>query len=359
MADVLGGRYRLGRMIGAGGMATVHEAEDTALGRKVAIKVLQPQYAADSAFVARFDREARAIAALNHPGIVQVYDVGNDGSTPYIVEEFVEGEPLKAMLRDGPLSADRIIDIGVQIAKALDYAHHAGIVHRDVKPQNILVSPRGQAKLVDFGIAATAGVGGNTEAGSVFGTAHYLAPEQAQGQPSSPATDVYALGVVLYEMATGHPPFDGQTAVEIANKHVSIAPEPPSLDNPSIPPRLEHAILHALNKDPARRPQSGAELARELLQADELLERPTMQVPRPAVAPQRPSAQRRLDSMAASPRVAPQRVSARPSAVRHYTEVEQLGEASWWPIIVLAVLACVLILGLVPVWSAVLFGLGA
>ena len=339
MPDVLGGRYRLGRLIGAGGMATVHEAEDTALGRRVAIKVLQPQYAADTAFVARFDREARAIAALNHPGIVQIYDVGNEAGTPYIVEEFVDGQPLKELLRGGPLPTDRIIDVGVQVAKALDYAHHAGVIHRDVKPQNILVSPRGQAKLVDFGIAATPGAHGSTDTGSVFGTAHYLAPEQAQGEPTSRATDVYALGVVLYEMATGHPPFEGHTALEIANKHVSEAPEPPSLRNSTIPTRLEQAVLKALSKDPSRRQASGAELARELLQADEMLERPTMQMER--AAPARPTT----------------RPAARPTTQRRYAGAEPVGEGNWWPIIVLAVLACVLVLGLIPVWSAVLFGL--
>jgi eukaryotic-like serine/threonine-protein kinase len=338
LPDVLGGRYRLARLIGAGGMATVHEAEDTALGRRVAIKVLQPQYAADSAFVARFDREARAIAALNHPGIVQVYDVGNDGGTAYIVEEFVDGHPLKELLRGGPLPTDRIIDVGVQVAKALDYAHQAGVVHRDVKPQNILVSPRGQAKLVDFGIAATPGSLGSTDSGSLFGTAHYLAPEQAQGQPTSRATDVYSLGVVLYEMATGRPPFEGQTALEIANKHVSEAPEPPSLANSTVPPRLEQAILRALSKEPSRRQSTGAELARELLQADELLDRPTMQIER-----------------AAPTRTAPH--AARPQVQRRYAVAEPVGEGNWWPIIVLAVLAGVLVLGLMPVWSAVLFGL--
>jgi serine/threonine-protein kinase len=335
LADVLGGRYRLGRLIGAGGMATVHEAEDTALGRTVAVKVLQPQFSADAAFVARFDREARAIAALNHPGIVQVYDVGNDAGTAYIVEEFVSGQPLKELIQGGPLPADRIIDIGVQVAKALDYAHQAGVVHRDVKPHNILVSPQGEAKLVDFGIALTAGVQSVTDAGSVFGTAHYLAPEQARGEPATPATDVYALGVVLYEMATGRLPFDGQTAVEIANKHLSSAPEPPSLSNPTIHPRLEHAILHAMGKEPDKRPRSGAELARELLQADELLDRPTVQVHR----------------------TPPQRPQARVPVQRRYAVVEQTTEGSWLPIIVLAVLACVLVLGLIPVWSAVLFGL--
>jgi serine/threonine-protein kinase len=319
-------------------MAVVHEAEDTALGRQVAIKVLQPQFAADTAFVARFDREARAIAALNHPGIVQVYDVGNDGGSPYIVEELVDGQPLKELIRNSPLPVDRIIDIGVQVAKALDYAHQAGVVHRDVKPQNILVSPRGAAKLVDFGIAATANVPGVTDAGSVFGTAHYLAPEQAQGEPTTQATDVYALGVVLYEMATGRPPFDGQNAIEIANKHVSAAPEPPSSSNPTIPPRLEQAILHALAKEPAQRPRSGAELARELLQADEMLDRPTVQV---QAAP-------------AEPRLQP-----RPAAQRRYAVVEQTTEGIWWPIVVLAVVASVLVLGLVPVWSAVLAGLRA
>jgi serine/threonine-protein kinase len=319
-------------------MATVHEAEDTALGRRVAIKVLQPQFAADSGFVARFDREARAIAALNHPGIVQVYDVGNEDGRPYIVEEFVDGQPLKDLIRNTPLPVDRIIDIGVQVAKALDYAHQAGVVHRDVKPQNILVSPRGAAKLVDFGIAATAGVQGMTDTGSVFGTAHYLAPEQARGEPTTPASDVYALGVVLYEMSTGRPPFDGQSAVEIANKHVSAAPEPPSISNPTIPPRLEQAILRALGKDPMRRPRTGTELARELLQADELLDRPTAQVQRSQ---------------------APTRARTRLAVERRYAVAEPTSEGVWWPIIVLALLACVLVLGLIPVWSAVLAGLRA
>lgn len=330
-------------------MATVHEAEDTALGRRVAIKVLQPQFAVDRAVVSRFEREARAIAALNHPGIVQVYDVGRDGETPYIVEEFIEGTSLKDLIRSGPLPPDRIIDIGVQVAKALDYAHQAGVIHRDIKPHNILVSPRGEVKVVDFGIAMTESMKGITDTGSVFGTAHYLAPEQARGEPATPATDLYALGVVLYEMATGEPPFTGQNAVEIATKHVTAAPEPPSMRNPALLAGLEQAILHALAKDPAQRPQSGAELARELLQAGELLDRPTLPLQRFSTSP-RPQAGPVL-----RPRPA---VQPRPPLRPRYAAAELAPQASWWPIIALAVLAALLIVGLIPVWSAVLFGFG-
>jgi serine/threonine-protein kinase len=324
-------------------MATVYEADDTELNRRVAIKVLHPQLAADSAFLARFKREKQAQGPLKHPGIVQLYDVGDDGGRPYIVEELVDGQSLKDVIRNTPLPLDRIIDIGVQMAKALDYAHQAGVIHRDVKPQNILVSPNGEAKLVDFGIAVSAGVQGATDTGAVFGTAHYLAPEQAQGEPATPATDLYSLGVVLYEMATGQPPFDGQTAIEIANKHISAAPEPPSITNPTIPPRLEAAILRTLSKDPAKRPRSAGELARELLQADDLLDRTTVQMQR----------------MPAAPRTGATRAQPRQPVQRRYTVLERTSEGDWWPIIVLAVLASVLVLGLIPVWSAVLSGLRA
>src|SRR5947208_444214 len=235
-------------------MATVHEGEDTILGRRVAVKLLHPQYVGDQSFVARFEREARSVANLVHPGIVNVYDVGRDGDRCYIVMEFVDGRSVKEMLASGPIGVDRTIDIGVQVAKALDYAHRAGVVHRDVKPHNIIVSPEGAAKLVDFGIATVRGEASVTESGSVLGTVHYVAPEQARGQPATPATDIYSLGCVLYEMATGRVPFEGETPLDIATKHVSSEPLPPSRVNPRVPPALERAILHAMAKDPARRP---------------------------------------------------------------------------------------------------------
>ncbi|MBM2811795.1 MAG: serine/threonine protein kinase with sensor(s) [Chloroflexi bacterium] len=325
--DLLGGRYRLGPLIGSGGMAGVYEAEDTLLGRKVAVKLLLPQYAADDGFVERFEYEARATAGLTHPGIVGVYDVGEDAGRHFIVMELVEGRPLKEIIRGGPLSADRTVDVGVQVAKALEYAHQRGIVHRDVKPQNILVSADGGARLVDFGIAKASGAASNTNVGTVLGTVHYIAPEQARGEPAIPATDIYSLGAVLYEVATGRLPFTGDSALEIATKHVSAAPVPPSQVNPLVPIMLERAILHALEKDPARRPASGGDLARELLTYAPIEDEATRVVP---------TVGSRLGRAPAA--------HGKPARVKSNT----------WPLAMLALLAIGLIVGLFPLWVAVL-----
>src|SRR5581483_5710903 len=288
LSEMLAQRYRLGRQIGSGGMATVYEGEDTHLSRRVAIKVMHPQYVADDAFVTRFRREALAVAQLKHPGIVDVYDVDHDDARYFIVMEFVEGQSIKELVRDGPLTPERTVDIGIQVGKALESAHLAGVVHRDVKSHNILVSPEGAAKLVDFGIAVAKGSSSVTEAGTILGTVHYIAPEQAQGEPAVPASDLYSLGVVLYEMATGRLPFEGDNPIEIATKHVSEAPRPPSTINPSVPQGLDRAILHALEKKPEDRPADAGQLVRELLATpDDLLQQPTRVVRAPiaAVAP--------------------------------------------------------------------------
>ena len=316
-------------------MASVHEGEDTLLGRRVAVKLLHPQYVGDESFVARFEREARSVANLVHPGIVNVYDVGRDGDRCYIVMEYVEGRSVKEMLAGGPLGVDRTIDIGVQVARALDYAHHSGVVHRDVKPHNVIVSPQGGAKLVDFGIATVKGSSSVTESGAVLGTVHYVAPEQARGQPATPATDIYSLGCVLYEMATGRLPFDGDTPLDIATKHVSTEPLPPTRMNPQVSPTLERAILHAMAKDPARRPQTAGALARELLAFDEVGEQTTSYVPR---QPAETTTVRRPPE----------------PVVPLWESVGYRERSDGWPLFVLALLALVLVAGLFPLWATVL-----
>ncbi len=289
--QLLAGRYRLHRRIGSGGMASVHEGEDTILGRRVAVKLLHPQYVGDQSFVTRFEREARSVANLVHPGIVNVYDVGRDGDRCYIVMEFVDGRSVKEMLASGPVGVDRTIDIGVQVAKALDYAHRAGVVHRDVKPHNIIVTPEGAAKLVDFGIA--------------------------------------------YEAATGRLPFEGETPLEIATKHVSSEPVPPSRVNPQVPPALERTILHAMAKDPAHRPASAGEMARELLAWDDFGGQTTRFVPTQSAS-------------APTPRAAPEPV------VPLWQSVPYRERSDAWPLFVLALLAIVLVAGLFPLWATVL-----
>jgi serine/threonine-protein kinase len=247
------GRYRIIRRIGSGGMADVYEAEDTQLGRRIALKVLQPRFAQEPASVERFRREASSAAALQHPNIVGIFDRGEFDGTPYIAMEHVEGRTLKEIVAEqGPLPPERAIDLAEQVLRAAGYAHRRGVVHRDLKPHNVLVDAEGRARVADFGIAL-AGPSDMTETGSIVGTAQYLSPEQAQGQAVTPRSDLYSVGVLLYELLTGHVPFDGDSPVAVALKQVSEAPVPPSQRNPTIPPALEAVVLRALEKDPLRR----------------------------------------------------------------------------------------------------------
>ena len=250
---VFNNRYQLTERIGIGGMAEVYRAQDRVLGRLVAVKVMLPQYASDPEFTQRFRQEAAAAANLQSPYIVNVYDWGQNEGIHYMVMEYVRGSDLKtAITQRGAINQRKVAEIGAQVCKALSVAHNQDIIHRDIKPQNIMVQPDGNVKVMDFGIARAKN-SMKQQTSAVLGTAHYISPEQAQGKELTPASDIYSLGVVLYEAATGKLPFDGPDSVSVAMKQVSDAPVPPREVNPDLDPNLEAIILRALEKDPAAR----------------------------------------------------------------------------------------------------------
>jgi eukaryotic-like serine/threonine-protein kinase len=276
VGEVIADRYELEEAVDHGGMSSVYRGHDRLLERTVALKVLHAHFGDDAEYVERFRREARAVAQLSHPNIVTVIDRGSSDGHQFIVFEYVEGENLKQLVeRSGPLSVDRTIELGVQIADALAFAHAHDLVHRDVKPQNVLIDAAGDAKVTDFGIARSLDVErGVTQTGTVLGTSNYLSPEQAAGKPVTPATDIYSLGVVLYELLTGEVPFRGDNLVVVAMKHVTE--HPPSLldQRRDVPPRLARAVERALEKDPARRFASMDAFANELRRCRDELDGP-------------------------------------------------------------------------------------
>ncbi len=258
------GRYRIERKLGSGGMAEVYLAEDEELGRKVALKILNERHARDEQFVERFKREARNAASLSHPHIVRIYDRGQFDETYYIAMEYLDGPTLKELLvRKGPTPPLTAIKFAREILSALAEAHRHDIVHRDIKPHNVIVSPDWNVKVTDFGIARS-GASQMTEAGSIVGTAQYLSPEQARGKPVDQRSDLYSVGIVLYEMLTGTVPFTGDAAVEIAMKHLSNIPEPPSTRREGISPDLDAVVMRALAKDPEQRYASADEMDADL-----------------------------------------------------------------------------------------------
>jgi len=268
---ILSGRYEVGERLGSGGMSSVHKAVDMTLERTVAIKILAEHLSDDERFVARFRREALAVAKLIHPNIVQVYDTGIDDGRRYIVMEYAEGRSGAQILqRHGPLDAETTVEIGIHACSGLDYAHRRGIIHRDVKPGNLMISggPVGggemTVKLTDFGIARAVEQTRITQVGSVIGTAAYLSPEQVRGEEATPATDVYALGVVLYQFLTGRLPYEGSSLAELAVRQQNEKPLPPSTYDDEVPETVGAAVLRALEGDPSRRYASADELANGL-----------------------------------------------------------------------------------------------
>jgi serine/threonine-protein kinase len=269
---LLSNRYELGETLGYGGMSEVHKGKDVRLGRDVAVKVLRADLARDPTFQERFRREAQNAAALNHPAIVAVYDTGETrtdyGPLPYIVMEFVEGRTLRDIVKsEGPLPPKRAMEVMADVCAALDFSHRHGIVHRDVKPANIMITRTGAVKVMDFGIARAVsdGQAAVTQTAAVIGTAQYLSPEQARGEAVDARSDVYAAGCVLFELLTGEPPFTGDSPVAVAYQHVREDPKPPSALNPRVPPSLDAIVLKAMSKGPANRYQSSAEMRGDLV----------------------------------------------------------------------------------------------
>ena len=261
----IGARYELLEHIGGGGMAIVYKAHDVLLNRKVAVKILREQYVNDEDFIRRFRREAQSAASLSHPNVVSIYDVGQEDDVHYIVMEYVAGSNLNEEIRRrAPFQVDEALRIAVQICDALDHAHQNQIIHRDIKPHNILIGRNGRVKVTDFGIARAASSADITQTGSVIGSVHYLSPEHAKGIKQGEKSDIYSLGIVLYQMLTNQLPFSGDSPISVALKHLQEQVESPRLYNPHIPPDVEAIILKTLQKNPEERYNSAKELQQDL-----------------------------------------------------------------------------------------------
>jgi serine/threonine protein kinase len=328
---VLNSRYRLLELIGSGGMAVVYKCEDVLLGRQVAVKLLRESFAGDPSFLARFQREARAAAQLDHPNIVTIYDVGQDGERHYIVMEFVDGRDLKSLIReDGRVGVDQVLLIASQIASGVAHAHDAGVVHCDIKPQNVLVTWDWRAMVTDFGIARALSESGLTEAETVWGSPMYFSPEQASGTATSPASDVYSIGVVVYEMLTGSPPFRADSAPALALKHINEDAPRFSDRGVFVPPQLEWIIRKMMAKEPALRYRTAGQVAHVL---DEYRKRSEQSTGwQPASAPK---------AIASSGRV------RRDKETPLDAESASVSDRVTWT---LAVLAFVAVVGLMPLW---------
>jgi len=328
----LNDRYRLVACIGSGGMAMVYEGLDMLLERRVAVKVLRNRFAGDPEFMERFQREARAAANLDHPNIVTVFDVGRDGDRHYIVMEYVEGQDLKSLIRQRDrLDVGQAVDIATQVARGVGHAHQAGFIHRDIKPQNVLITQDGSAKVVDFGIARALSESGLTDSDTVWGSPIYFAPEQAAGDRPTPASDVYSIGIVMYEMLAGSPPFRADNPTALAMKHLREEPPPLSARNPQVPPRLEWIVRKVLSKEPAARYRTAEQLAHVLEDYRLQVEQPTGWQPAVTAVPPRDEA---VEGSSAS------------EPVPVHQGALSVDGLTW----VLTVIAFVAVVGLIPLW---------
>ena len=341
---ILNKRYRLLAEIGAGEMAVVFKGEDTWRGVPVMVKVLRQTYVEDEAFLARLQSQAQAVAGLAHPRIVATYELGQEGDYHYLVMEFVEGPTLKELILEGaPFSIGQALDIAIQICTAVGYAHRVGIVHGDIKPQNVFVSDDGQVKVADFGIACALSSAPVVEGEIVWGTPHYFSPEQAAGENVSPASDVYSIGILLYEMLTGHLPFEAETGIGVALKHLREEPVPLRQLNPDVPLQVERIVRKVMAKEPAARYRTADQLGR-ILDSYRRLGEEALVVRRPAVVKPQP----RLDEPEEYEAV------ARPRPRRYEPveyEEEEVGRD--WLTVFLAVVAVIAISGLIPLGSSV------
>jgi serine/threonine protein kinase len=331
---LLNNRYRLLELVGSGGMAVVYRGEDTLLQRRVAVKVLREGFASDPAFLTRFQREARAAANLDHPNIVTVYDVGQDGDRHYIVMEYVDGQDLKTLIRQkGRLGVEETLDIAVQVCAGVGHAHKAGIVHCDIKPQNVLVTKDGRAKVTDFGIARALSGSGITESEMVWGSPLYFSPEQAAGEPPSPASDVYSIGVMVYEMLAGSPPFQAEKPAALALMHMREEPPPLAVRNPQVPSQLEWIVRKVLAKEPSARYRTAEQLAHILEEY-----------------------RRHSEQMTGWQPAVPDRLPPSPSSPGYVAESESVPVSRAVPDMLtwaLGVVAFIAVMGLIPLWWSV------
>jgi tRNA A-37 threonylcarbamoyl transferase component Bud32 len=338
---LLNNRYRLLAIIGEGGMATVYRAQDIMLGRTVAVKVLHERRADDEAFLSRFYREAQAAANLDHPNIVGVYDIGQDGDLHYIVMEYVEGRNLKELiLESAPFPIEHALAIAIRVCTAVGAAHKAGLIHCDVKPQNILVARDGRIKVTDFGIARALTSAPGVEGGDVWGTPDYLSPEQAAGEHLGPSSDVYSIGVVMYEMLTGRLPFEAESSIAMAFKHLREEPTPITGLNPRVPPELARIVHKTLAKEPSARYPTASRLAQVLINYHRAGEAMAT-IQRPVVVRQE------LEPA--------EWATPSEEQVRYYEEeAEWEEEKGWdWVVVVLGAVALISVLGLAPLWTLV------
>jgi serine/threonine protein kinase len=365
--NILNGRYQLLSRAGAGGMSVVYKAQDLVLGRIVAIKMLHESLTSDEAFLHRFQKEAHAVANLSHPNIVTIHDIGQDGRRYYMVMEFVEGWTLKEVIgRQGenagaPLALDRTLELAVQICAGIGYAHRADLVHCDVKSQNVLVTHDGRVKVTDFGIARAMSETSLYNSGQVWGTPQYFSPEQAAGEAPTPASDVYSIGVIMFEMLTGRLPFEADTQTALALKHMRVVPPPVSELNPAIPPQLERIVAKVLSKEPSGRYRTADQLGRVLAAYRESALSDTGPVRR-AETPlvdrttgyyEPLQANRPEPSVAITPRRPTPVKMSRGEVIRHYPVPERKEEPDWLAI-TLGILALISMLGLIPLWYAVM-----